>query len=288
MKNAIKKLTVIMVILTLMSPFICSLHVEAVGDGTASSPWDISGNEDGSVTAVLSEDGGTLTISGTGAMKDWDSTSDIPWYAEKDNLEEVIINEGVTNIGANAFNSCYKVPIIELPSSVTTIGDDAFHACMGLKNIELPDSVITIGSGAFMNCWSLTSIKIPYNVGTIQPYTFYGCKELESVDLQGSILEIGDYAFAGCTSLTNIEIPSCLTRIGYDAFSHCSEDLVIICYEGSAAETYAEQNNIKYIKIIGEWDISENEDGSVTAVLTDDGILTISGTGAMRDWNRKW
>ena len=108
--------------------------------------WDISKNEDGSVTAVLSYDGfnGTLTISGTGAMKDWDSISDIPWYAEKDNLKKVIINEDVENIGAYAFYLCSDLVDITIPNSVTNINEFAFFGCSSLTNVEIPASVISI------------------------------------------------------------------------------------------------------------------------------------------------
>ena len=69
MKNSVKKIMISFIIFTLLIPFILELHVKATGDGTASSPWDVSENGDGSVTAVLSSDG-TLTISGTGAIKE--------------------------------------------------------------------------------------------------------------------------------------------------------------------------------------------------------------------------
>ena len=288
MRNAIKKLIVIMVIFTLMSPFICGLHVEAARDGTTSSPWDISENEDGSVTAVLSEDG-TLTISGTGEIKNWNDNRSVPWYSVRTYIKEVRITKGVTSIGQKAFYYCSSLRSIEIPDSVTSIGQNAFAGCDSLIRIEIPSSVTSIGRYAFSRCSSLRSIEIPDSVTSIGYSAFSGCSSLTSIEIPSSVTSIGYYAFEKCSSLTSIEIPDSVTSIGSYAFENCSEDLVIKCYEGSTAETYAKENNIKY-ELIKEaddktWDVSKDEDGSVTAVLSEDGTLTISGTGEMKNWD---
>ncbi len=121
-------------------------------------------------------------------------------------IVSVVIPEGITTIGYNAFSSSlskiyitnltawckisglgnmggkkelylnYK-PITQLiiPNDVTTIGSSAFSGCSSLMSVEIPNSVTTIGSSAFYNCKSLTSVKIPNSVTTIGNDAFYGC-----------------------------------------------------------------------------------------------------------------
>ena len=66
-KNAIQKITIFVILIIFIFPLICGLHVQATGDGTVSSPWDISENRDRRVTAYISNN--QLCISGRGAMK---------------------------------------------------------------------------------------------------------------------------------------------------------------------------------------------------------------------------
>ena len=94
--------------------------------------WDISQNGDGSVMATLSDDG-TLTISGNGEMKFWNSSYVVAWDSNRENIKNVIINNGVTSIGNFAFHGCENLINITIPDSVTSIGDDAFYKCDSLS-----------------------------------------------------------------------------------------------------------------------------------------------------------
>ena len=118
------------------------------------------------LTWTLDADG-TLTISGTGAMKNYDYDSNqSPVYNNSD-VKKIVIEDGVTSIGDYAFRGCSSLTSITLPDSVTSIGDCAFVFCVGLSSITLPDSVTSIGDSAFKNCSSLTSITIPDSVTSI-------------------------------------------------------------------------------------------------------------------------
>ncbi len=134
----------------------------------------------------------------------------------------VVITEGVTEIGENAFKGCTRLTSIEIPNSVTVIGNYAFYGCTHLTSIEIPDSVTRIGYHAFGGCMSLNSIEIPDSVTEIDAYTFSGCTNLNSIEIPDSVTMIKDWTFGGCTSLTSIEIPDSVTKIGFRAFSRCS------------------------------------------------------------------
>ncbi len=170
----------------------------------------------------------TLT-KGSGTMQDYSSSTDndntyyqyTPWYISCDNIKEIIIENGLTNIGDYAFRYCYNLTSIEIPDSVTSIGNYAFGYCADLACITIPDSVTSIGNYAFYNCCSLTSITIPDSVTSIGDYAFCGCTSLTSITIPDSVTSIGDYAFYNCCSLTSIEIPDSVTSIRDFTFWDC-------------------------------------------------------------------
>ena len=173
------------------------------------------------LTWKLYEDG-TLNISGTGTMKDYDSDSNpSPIYNNSD-VKEVVIEDGVTSIGNKAFDSCSSLTSITIPNSVTSIKAATFYGCTSLTSITIPDGVTSIGYATFTGCSSLTSITIPDSVTSIGYATFTGCSSLTSITIPDSVTSIGYATFAGCSSLTSITIPDSVTSIGESAFSNCS------------------------------------------------------------------
>ena len=99
----------------------------------ASGTCGAEGNNGDNLTWIL-DDEGVLTISGTGAMASWNWKGS-PWYANKDKIESVVIEDGVTSIGANAFDGCSGLTSITIPNSVTSIGTSAFSGCSGLTRV---------------------------------------------------------------------------------------------------------------------------------------------------------
>ena len=172
------------------------------------------------LTWKLYEDG-TLTISGTGAMKDYNADDNPSPAYNNSKVKKIVIEKGVTSIGNKAFYSCSSLTSITIPDSVTSIGNSAFYGCLNLTSITIPDGVISIGNGAFASCRSLTSITIPNNVTSIGESAFNSCERLTSITLPSSITSIGYGMFAGC-SLTSITIPDSVTSIGSFAFYNCS------------------------------------------------------------------
>jgi hypothetical protein len=170
---------------------------------------------------------------------------------------DVVIPEGVTEIGDYAFYGCSGLISVEIPDGVTTIGDFAFAWCESLASIDIPESVTTIGDSAFAGCESLTSIKIPESVTSIGYYTFGWCDSLTSIEIPEGVTTIGDGAFYECYNLTSIKIPESVTyicnyAIGYQ-FDYNDwnmvqiEDVTIYGYPGTAAETYAEENSFTFV-----------------------------------------
>ena len=163
---------------------------------------------------------GALTISGNGAMPDYEEKG-APWYDYREAIDTVIIVNGVTTIGNYAFLYCYNLYSVTIPTSVTSIGGSAFFYCEWLHLTTIPNSIKNIGSFAFAYCKALTSITIPNSITTIEEGTFQGCQALTSVTIPNSVKSIGVSAFYYCTSLVSITIPNSVTSIGEFAFSMC-------------------------------------------------------------------
>ena len=137
-------------------------------------------------------------------------------------VTEIIICDGITNIGDFAMLGDTALKKISIPESVTSIGDYAFSECKSLANITIPESVTSIGDYAFSECTSLANITIPESVTSIGDYAFVSCTSLANITIPESVTSIGDYAFSNCTSLANITIPESVTSIGDYAFSGCT------------------------------------------------------------------
>ena len=208
----------------------------------------------GNLTWTLS--GGTLTISGTGVMPDY-ATSTAPWNSYKSSITAAVVSEGVTSIGRAAFYFCNSLTSVTIGSDVTSIGVGAFRGCNSLASITIPSSVTSIGFDAFEYCNSLTSVTIPAGVTNIEEGAFAGCSALTAINVNaangayssvdgilydktqttlvqcpgaksgaftipGSVTNIGTGAFFGCSGLTSVTIPNSVTSIGAYAFSGCS------------------------------------------------------------------
>ena len=97
------------------------------------------------ITWTMSDDG-TLTISGTDMPSCYNSC---PWEAYKSEIKKVVIEDGVTNIGENAFLNCSSLTSVTIPNTLTNIGYYAFYGCSSLTSVTIPNTVTNIGQGAF-------------------------------------------------------------------------------------------------------------------------------------------
>lgn len=132
------------------------------------------------LTWSLNTKDSTLTITGSGAMATWSTSSNVPWAEYVQYIAYVSLPNGLTSIGANAFCYCSCVRSAVIPDSVISIGSYAFRDCSGLTNVTIGDGVKSIGEGAFDSS-GLTSVTIGNNVTSIGERAFRNCSKLKDV-----------------------------------------------------------------------------------------------------------
>ena len=197
----------------------------AAGDGSGVT-WQLTENTDDPSTY-------TLTIRGSGAMEDYQTSSSRPWNNFRDQITSVVISPGITSIGDCAFTLFSKLIHVDIADSVISIGDRAFSYCSSLTDITVPQSVTYIDANAFESCTNLSSITLSTNnITSIRPHTFSGCSELSSIVIPDGVTSIQLGAFFNCTKLTSITIPDSVTTIDPWAFKNCSS-LTSITIPGS-------------------------------------------------------
>ena len=235
-----------------------------------SGAWaDDSGSCGTAVTWSYVESTQTLTISGSGAMTDYNINNQ-PWKDLKSQITTVTIESGVTSIGDYAFYNCTNLTSISIPASLTSIGDYVFFSS-NLTSISLPAGVESIGTGAFNGCINLTAFnvaeenanyasedgvlfnktkttivsypagktattyEIPTTVTSIGNGAFAGCSNLTSVNIPANVTSIGEAAFMSCINLTSVTIPSTVTSIGRGAFQYCTNLASVTVYAPSCS-----------------------------------------------------
>ena len=205
-----------------------------------------------SLTWTLS--GGTLPISGSGAMTDYGESNTAPWYSDREQITAVVVDRGVTGIGAYAFYGCVNLGDITLPEGLTAIGKYAFTGCSNLGRVEILSGMTTLGSsafeesgvtevvlpeglktieyGAFASCANLRSVSLPSTLENLKSCAFWQCSALTAITLPQSIRNMEYNCFGRCSSLTEIEIPSQLTTIGANVFDGCTALKSVTMQEG--------------------------------------------------------
>lgn len=177
---------------------------------------DVTANSCGSYAFWDLSDDGVMTISGIGRMWDFINDADYydyhdcPWKEQKDSIKEVIINEGITYIGANSFSECHNLKKVTFGNTLITIGAFAFMTCENLENFILPDGLKRIGQQAFARCSGLTAIKIPDSVTFLDSEIFGNNANLKYAYIGGKS-DVGSYIFSNClfrncTSLEKIDV----------------------------------------------------------------------------------
>ncbi len=236
--------------------------ISAYADGTESGlTWSLSD--------------GVLTISGNGAIPDYSYTSTAPWHEAE--IHSVIIENGVTRVGAWAFDHC-SAESISLPETLTSIGDYSFRCNNSLQNIDIPYGVTEIGTWAFEQCQALESISFPDTLVSIGQSAFYKCAKLQSVVIPASVTVLQNNLFNECWRLKSVTFSSDVTAIEGNAFAYCSW-LDEVFFKGSAADwaglTIGE-GNASLTNALRHYVYNENLSWTLV-----DGILTITGTGLM-------
>ena len=193
---------------------------------------------------------GTLNISGTGAMKNYDSIDNLSPVYNNLNVKKIVIEDGVTSIGELAFYKCSSLTNITIPGNVESIGESAFYSCDNLMDVTLQDGVKSIGNAAFILCNNLTNIVLPNSVTSIGYFAFKDCTSLTSIKIPDSVTVIGRSAFANCSSLKTISL-SCKSSLKKDDFGD-QADLVsytnqhLLTKTAAKAATCTEDGNKEY------------------------------------------
>lgn len=240
-----------------------------------------------------------LIISGTGEMDDFkeDETVQKPylWYTlpgttapwDGEIFNELVIEEGVTSIGAYAFNCHTELIIVSLPDTLKSIGDSAFAYCENMADVLFPKSVERIGKSVFTDCRGLNSAVLPESLAMIEFGLFQSCNALETVVVPDGVLSIADLAFGSCLSLKEIILPASVVRISKDAFSSCEDLQNVIVEKDSYAEKYCIQYNLPYTYADTPV-IFGSDGGEQLEWKLENGTLTIYGTGKMDDFTRQF
>ena len=184
---------------------------------------------------------GTLTISGSGRMYDYEWPADRggttpPWLANKyrDSIRALHVEQGITYIGRCAFDSCGNLSDVTLPTSLRIIGQCAFNDCTALRSIQLPEGLTTIMEDAF-NAAGLVSITFPSTLGELRDGAFMNCEKLQSLRLPEGLTTIGNWAFYCNPNISSIYIPASVTTIGEEAFIYYN-NLATVRYGGSQSQ----------------------------------------------------
>lgn len=182
---------------------------------------------------------GTLSITGTGAMTNYSSSSKAPWAPISNLIKQVTIEEGATSIGNYAFYQCSSLETVSFPSTLTSIGSYAFNYCTSLETVSIPNALTSIGSYAFSYCASLETVSFPSSLRSIGQYAFDTCRTLKEIDLSMTAITSLDHTFPNCEALEKVSLPNTLNSIGVHALSYTALTEIVIPESVSSIGNYA-------------------------------------------------
>ena len=238
-----KKLRILSALLALAMLFALMPTAAFADDSTENNIITYDCGENGNnVTATLNTDTGVMTISGSGKMADYNVIGQ-PWVGQKDNIKHLVVENGVTSIGNNAFSYCTKLIDADMSKALSLRSiSTSFWVCEELNNVVLNEGLKEIGGSAFSICTKLKSIHIPSTVEKIGSWCFQQCDILEEVTFANNsqLTAIEGATFYDCTKLKKITIPKSVKVIKKEnangAFSGCSDLKSVIFEPGSQLE----------------------------------------------------
>lgn len=213
-----KHLSLILILTLLCSLCACAKTEEL----TAETPAVVPENLPSDAPVVVSEgigiqwrfEGDTLTVSGSGNMGDYELLT-TPWDVAGSSYDakKLVVEEGITYLGKNAFAACCNLREVSLPASLRRIGASCFADCAALERITLPEGLMVIEDSAFAGC---------------------GLRELT---FPSTLAEVGSLSFANCIALRTVMVDRALLRVGLDAFADC-EDVTLTVPGGCPCESF--------------------------------------------------
>ena len=266
---------------------------------------DIPGVKHGTwngVTWRLAPDG-TLTVSGTGSITAGYSWW-FPWKSFKEEILKIVIEDGITSVGTNAFPDCPNLKTVEIAGSVTSLGIQVFANCHKLEEVHLSEGLKNIGCSA-LGGTAIRTIELPESLETLGCCAFGWCPNLESIRIPSNVWGLDRAVFTFCDNLKEVWLPRSLRYIdvtlpGYERYSNCTcfpDSVQTFHYEGTSDDWRKIQigggnSNLKEATIYGadgpftirSGDCGEEGD-DVQWVLSEDGTLTITGSGKIRGFS---
>lgn len=222
---------------------------------------------------------GNVLVRGTGEMYNYDTDSNISPLRGNNDIQSVVVDEGVTSVGEYVFGNCQNMKNITLPTTLTSIGRATFmqgdgyvDTVYGLTGITIPSKVSSIADSVFWGT-AIESLTIPEAVTEIGQYVCRDCSNLKSVTVNGTV--IGEYMFVSCIRLSSFTIGKKLKKICSNAFNYCSA-LNTITYDGTLADWH-------------EIEKSPNWDGHRVMDVAQSGLVKIQCTdGFMEYADNEW
>ena len=197
-------------------------------------------------------------------------------FSEMTKLKEVKLPSKLKLIPVYAFYGCWELKEIDVPEGITTLGYRAFMHSKGLQHIKLPSTLIEVNPAAFENenrypfndlkkltipeyivdrykemivphCPYVSEIIVQPGIKEVKRFTFSDLKKIRIIELPDTVTTISNSAFSNCTDLEYIYIPKTVKEFGDNIFTGCSKLTIVTDKEGTLAEEYAKENDIKVI-----------------------------------------
>lgn len=237
---------------------------DAIVLGTVSEkPYIAAGKVNDTITWYLYADN-ELCLTGEGDVADYTSTSTAPWYDRREKINRIVVSDGITGIGKNAFAECNNIDNVYIYGYDVSIANSAFAECYDInihcysgssahayakRNaltytlIDGQSAGVTVMNGMVIAYSGTSSTPvIPAGTTAIGSYAFMNNPTITSIVLPESVTDIYTGAFAGCENLERIVIPESVTIIASTAFN--DTDVIFACVENSYAHIYAVEHGI--------------------------------------------
>ncbi len=275
MKQEKKLLLPVIVIATAMAALLMASLLIVTERGTCA---------DGAIRWKLTS-GGRLTVTGTGALPDYDTENGVPTPFYNRSVVNAVIEDGVTALGDEAFRGCLNLRSVTIPDSVTSIGENAFLGCTNLRKIRLSENhpAFTFENGVLFSrdktellfvspMKSGKTYTAPESVRHIASAAFYGCGKLTSLTLPDGLESIGVMAFSGCAKLETIELRGSAPAFVFEngALYNREKTELLFCAPACAKDGFNAPETVTAVAPQAFYNCK-----NVTAVTLPDGLVTV-------------
>ena len=247
---------------------------------TKSMTWDLVGKCGKDLYYYVDKDTGILSIKGTGAMTDykhpedtsWNNREVVPWSKYQDQIQILVLGEGVTELGEFAFTFMHKLKYICWPETTLKVIAHQAFLDVAIETITLPESVTEIEDFAFNWCYNLTELRLPYELKNLKEDALAECRKLKRVWI-GWQTKINDWSGSPF---------SC----GDEGAATTYRNLTIYGLHGSDAERFAEKYGYDFaVAAKGYAAEEEGQCGDKAYWFRDGETLVLYGDGATWKYN---